>query len=138
MLGKSRIGGIILLVALGLMLGAVIILATGSAVADTVEITITSNPAGPGYVMVGGVEIVTPETFNWEQDTTHTLEAISVVSGGTGERYSFSHWDDGSGLMTYTLTYVYVVSDLTATTITAVFELSVPADYGRQRWNHKS
>lgn len=67
-------------------------------------ITITSNPTGPGYVLVDGIAITTPHTFNWISGT-HTIEAISVVPGGTDERFTFNSWSDGqSRNHTYTVT----------------------------------
>ncbi len=77
-------------------------------------ITITSNPTGSGYVLVDGNAITTPHTFNWVSGT-HTIEAISVVAGGTDERFIFDSWSDG-----HSRNHIYTVTVPTAT-ITANF-----------------
>jgi hypothetical protein len=68
-----------------------------------VTITITSDPSGSGYVKVDNVAIVTPHDFTWTIGGTHTLEALSPVSGGTGIQYVWTSWSDtGSQTHTYT------------------------------------
>jgi len=62
-----------------------------------VIITITSNPAGSGYVTVDGVAVKTPQTFVWVVGSTHTIAAVSPVSCGTGCQYVFATWSDGGG-----------------------------------------
>ena len=70
----------------------------------TVEITITSSPiTGVGFVKVDGTAITTPTTFTWTVGSTHTLEALSPVSGGTGIQYVWTSWSDG-GTQTHTYT----------------------------------
>ena len=61
----------------------------------TVSITITSSPSGSGFVKVDSTAITTPQTFTWTVGSTHTLEAISPVSGGTGTQYVWANWSDG-------------------------------------------
>lgn len=61
----------------------------------TVEITVTSSPEGSGFVKVDGNIITTPKTFSWTPGETHTLEALSPVSGGTGIQYVWTSWSDG-------------------------------------------
>ena len=60
----------------------------------TVDVTITSAPAGDGFVNVGGNPITTPTTFSWTIGDIYTLEALSPVSGGTGTQYVFDSWSD--------------------------------------------
>jgi hypothetical protein len=69
-----------------------------------VTITITSDPSGSGYVKVDDVAVVTPHDFTWTIGDTHTLEALSPVSGGTGVQYVWTSWSDtGSQTHTYTV-----------------------------------
>jgi len=70
---------------------------------STVSITITSNPTGSGFVGVDGNSITTPRTYSWIVGSTHTLEAVSPVSGGTGIQYIWTSWSDG-GARTHTYT----------------------------------
>jgi len=58
-------------------------------------VTITSNPTGSGFVKVDGSSITTPQTFAWFAGSTHTLEALSPVSGGSGIQYVWVSWTDG-------------------------------------------
>ncbi len=90
-------------------------------------ITITSSPTGSGYVFVDGNAVSTPINYKWISGT-HTIQAISVVAGGTGERFIFNSWSDGG-----TQTHAYAVTNLTAT-ITANFDrqylLTMDANFG--------
>ena len=49
-----------------------------------VTITITSNPTGSGFVKVDGSPVTTPQTYSWNPDSQHTLEAVSSVNSGSG------------------------------------------------------
>jgi uncharacterized repeat protein (TIGR02543 family) len=77
-----------------------------------VSITINSNPTGSAFVKVDGNPITTPQTFNWMPDSTHTLEALSPISGGAGIQYAFAVWSDGGG---QTHTYTVPASGTTVT-----------------------
>jgi uncharacterized repeat protein (TIGR02543 family) len=83
-------------------------------VAATVSITVTSSPAGSGFVKVDDQPITTPRTFTWEQGSTHTLEALSPVEVG-GTRYVWASWSDG-GAQSHTYT-----TPGSSATVTAVF-----------------
>jgi hypothetical protein len=61
----------------------------------TVQITVTSSPTGLGFVKVDGTAYATPQTFTWTIGSTHTLEALSPVSAGTGMQYVWTSWSDG-------------------------------------------
>ena len=63
-------------------------------IANPTLITITSNPAGSGFVKVDNVAITTPATFTWAVGETHNIAAIPLVSG-TGVQYLFTGWSDG-------------------------------------------
>jgi hypothetical protein len=59
---------------------------------NNVSITITSSPAGSGFVNVDDAAITTPQIFNWTVGSTHTLEALSPVAG---TQYVWTSWSDG-------------------------------------------
>jgi hypothetical protein len=81
-----------------------------------VSVTITSSPAGSGYVLVDGTLVRTPSSFNWTPGEQHTIEAVDNVTVRTGERYSFSSWSDaGSRSHSYTV-------PMSSATITASFD----------------
>jgi hypothetical protein len=65
-------------------------------------ITITSNPPGL-QVIVDGMTITTPQTFNWTMGSMHTL---SVPSGGQtlgNKAYVYGRWNDNAAA-THTIT----------------------------------
>ena len=68
-----------------------------------VSIVITTSPAGSGFVKVDGSSIDTPQTFTWAIGSTHTLEALSPVTGDAGIQYVWVSWSDGGG-QTHTYT----------------------------------
>jgi M6 family metalloprotease-like protein len=69
-----------------------------------VGVTITSSPGtGSGYVTVDGSPVVTPQIFNWDFGSTHTIAATSLVSCGSSCQYAFVSWSD-SGAQTHGIT----------------------------------
>ena len=85
--------------------------------APTVSITITSSPVtGSGFVKVDSTAYDTPHTFTWTVGGTHTLQALSPVSGGTGTQYVYTSWSDGG-----TQTHTYTVPS-TSQTVTANYQ----------------
>jgi hypothetical protein len=83
----------------------------------TVSITITSNPVtGSEFVKIDTVAYATPNTFTWTPGDTHTLQALSPVSGGTGIQYVWLNWSDGG-----TQTHTYTVPS-TSQTVTANYK----------------
>jgi poly(3-hydroxybutyrate) depolymerase len=76
--------------------------------------TITSTPAGTGFITVDGTAITTPQPFNWAIGESHTLSASSLVSE-TGVQYAYAGWSDGGGQ-----THSYTVQS-TGTTLTASY-----------------
>lgn len=82
-----------------------------------VSITVTSNPAGSGYVSVDGTAIATPQTYTWNVGDSHTIAAVSPVSCGTGCEYIYKSWSD-SGAQSHSITV-----PSSATTYTATFQL---------------
>jgi hypothetical protein len=59
------------------------------------NVTVTSNPEGTSYVMVDGIPITTPHTFQWLMGDVHDVQAASIVVAGSDMRYRFIGWSDG-------------------------------------------
>lgn len=55
--------------------------------------SITTNPSGL-EIVVDGVRVTTPASFDWEDGTTHILE-VPVSQERDGIRYLFGRWNDG-------------------------------------------
>jgi hypothetical protein len=75
------------------------------------SITVTSNPAGSGYVKVDGNSVTTPYSSIWDIGSTHELEALNP-SGPSGTRYVWVGWSDG-GAQSHN--YTVPASDATVT-----------------------
>jgi len=94
----------------------------------TLTITITSSTTGFGFVEVDDVAYSTPQDFNWAVGSTHKLEALSPVSGGTGIQYVYSSWSDGGAQV-----HDYIVPGSSAT-VTAnyntQYELTMATNFG--------
>ena len=89
---------------------------------STVSITITSNPAtGSSFIKVDSTAYNTPHTFTWTVGTTHTLQALSPVSGGTGIQYVYTSWSASSFGSSTSQTYTYTVPS-SAETVTANYK----------------
>ena len=92
------------------------------------SVTITSSPSGGGLVVVDGAAITTLKTFTWTVGSTHTLQANSPVSGGSGVQYVYTGWSDGGG-QTHTYT-----APSTSVTVTAnyktQYQLNVNSAHG--------
>ena len=93
-----------------------------------VSITITSNPTGSGYVTVDSNLVATPAIFNWALGSSHTLQANSPVSGGTGIQYIYTSWSD-SGSQTHSYTVPSSPQTITATFKTQ-YRLSISTNFG--------
>jgi hypothetical protein len=87
-------------------------------------ITITSNPAGSGFVKVDNVAITTPKTFTWAIGETHTITAISPISGN-GMQYAYTGWSDGG-----TEKHDYTVQDL-SDTVTAIYKIQYQVSFSQ-------
>jgi hypothetical protein len=66
-----------------------------------VNITVTCNEAGQGFVIVDGKPIVCPQTFSWIPGSSHTIEALNPSKGLT--QYTWQSWNDG-GAQSHTIT----------------------------------
>ncbi|MCW4006361.1 MAG: ABC transporter substrate-binding protein [Candidatus Bathyarchaeota archaeon] len=82
---------------------------------DLVPVTVDSNPAGSGQIKVDGTVVVTPASFDWEKDSTHTLEALSSDDNSADMKYSWVSWSDGGAQ-----THDYTVNE--EATVTATFD----------------
>jgi M6 family metalloprotease-like protein len=91
----------------------------------TFSVTITSNPAGLGFLTVDATSVATPQTFNWTDGSTHTLAANSPVSGAPGVRYVWTSWSDG-GAQSHTVTASPGTTTYTATFKTQ-YQLTIAA-----------
>ena len=79
----------------------------------SVSITITSSPAGSGYVTVDGSPITTPQTYSWNPGDSHTIAANSPTNTVSGQsQYVWTSWSD-SGAQSHS--YVVPSSDATVT-----------------------
>jgi FlaG/FlaF family flagellin (archaellin) len=94
----------------------------------TVAITITSSQTGSGFVTVDGNSIATPQIFNWVPGASHTIAALSPVSGPTGTQYVYTSWSD-SGAQSHT--YTVPSSDATVTAnYKTQYQLTMATNYG--------
>jgi hypothetical protein len=85
-------------------------------VTPPVKITITSSPiTGSGIILVDGVGRSTPYTATWTVGSTHMIEAISPVSGGSGLQLKWVSWSDGGAQQ-----HIYTVP-ASASTVTASY-----------------
>ncbi len=75
--------------------------------------TITSSPAGLGYVYVDGAQVTTPAKYVWDEGNIHTITASQYVPSGLGIRYSFASWSDG-GLQSHDIMAPSVPTNFTA------------------------
>ena len=62
----------------------------------SVSITVDTGPSGlTGSIVVDGTTYASPQTFNWVSGDTHTINAVSTISGGSGTEYVWMSWSDG-------------------------------------------
>ena len=57
------------------------------------QVTITSNPVGL-QVVVDGVTVTTPQTFNFALNSTHTLDVPTGSQSLGGTQYIYGRWND--------------------------------------------
>jgi astacin len=55
--------------------------------------TITTNPPGLELI-VDGITVTAPQSFDWAPGSIHTLEAPDLQGDGTPTRYVFGRWSD--------------------------------------------
>ena len=55
--------------------------------------TISTNPPGL-ELLVDGVQVTAPATFDWPSGSQHRVEAVSPQSTASGTRYVFGRWTD--------------------------------------------
>ncbi len=94
------------------------------------KITINADPKAATVTVDGqaytGSQL--PQSFDWEDGSSHTVTVASEVSGGPGVRYLFTQWNDGNVDLMRTIK-VSGSLDLTARFKTQYF-LKVVSDYG--------
>jgi hypothetical protein len=98
-----------------------------------VTVTITTNPSGL-QMEIDGVTYTAPQSFDWTPNTTHTINAPSPQSGGTGTRYIFNEWSDGGsqqhsiavGASSVTITASFITQHFAAIS-TQGLDLAFPA-----------
>ena len=71
-------------------------------ISSVVNITISANPAGRGF-LVDGVSYTSAQTFSWTKGTSHNISVGSPQAASSGTRYVFANWSDGGG-MNHTIT----------------------------------
>ncbi len=87
---------------------------TANWAAGTVPVTVTTIPTGRP-IIVDGVVLTSPQSFNWTTGSTHTISTDSIQATATpGLRYRWLSWGD-AGARTHT------VAPVTGTTYTATF-----------------
>lgn len=83
-------------------------------IADTVPVTLASDPAGL-VINVDGADYTAPAEFNWQPGSTHSLGAASPQSGPDPHtRYVFGAWSDG-GAQNHSVTVPSSMTRYTAT-----------------------
>lgn len=61
-----------------------------------ISVTVNSDPAGEGLIVVDSVGITTPHVFTWPAGSTHTLSALSPgVCYGGEYKCVWTSWSDG-------------------------------------------
>ena len=83
---------------------------------QVVNITVTSNIAGPTVTVDNGTPFTGSQTFTWVVGSNHTLATSTPQSGGTGIQYVWAGWSD-SGAISHS-----IAVPSTATTYTANFQ----------------
>ncbi len=68
------------------------------------QVTVTSVPPGMSF-NIDGTACTTPCVLNKAQGSTSQVSIPSSVPNGTGSRYDFTNWSDGSTATTRTITY---------------------------------
>jgi len=81
----------------------------------TTPITVNTSVAGLTFT-VDGTDYTTPQTFQWDPGSNHTISTTSPQSGVAGTRYVWTSWSD-SGAISHSVT-----APSTATTYTANFK----------------
>jgi len=88
---------------------------TGNFIPASVQITITTLPAGLLVSVDGGTFTAAPLVESWMIGSPHVITTTSPQSGGTGIQYAFSSWSD-SGAISHG-----IIVPSTPTTYTASF-----------------
>ncbi|MCK5146664.1 T9SS type A sorting domain-containing protein [bacterium] len=91
------------------------------------QISFLTTPAGVEFV-VDGTAYTSMQTFTWYEGSTHSISVETMQNDGTGKRYQFSSWSNGSSAAH---TYTTGTADETVTAVfTTQYELSISSAYG--------
>jgi len=71
--------------------------ASDIAVTNTVNITVTTNPAGLSF-SVDGIVYSNQQTFAWLPFTNHIISTTTPQNVGLSSRMNFSNWSDGGAI----------------------------------------
>lgn len=84
-----------------------------NSIVTTVPVTVNTSPAGRSFT-VDGTTYTSPQTFDWDSGTSHTIATTSPQAGSAGTQYVWANWSDGGAIS-------HTVSPTAATTYTANF-----------------
>jgi len=93
----------------------------------TVAVTVNTNPTGRSFT-VDGTSYSSPQTFNWEPGSQHTISTTSPQAGTTGTQYVWANWSDG-GAISHTITTPASATAYTAN-FTTQYQLTMNASAG--------
>jgi uncharacterized repeat protein (TIGR02543 family) len=91
-------------------------------------ITITTDPVGLN-IIVEGITYTAPQSFQWEQQTTHQINVETMQSSGAGTRHYFISWSQG-GDQNQTYTVPGNNETLTALFGNTQYYLTIQSDHG--------
>ncbi len=81
--------------------------------APLIQVAVQTNPAGRTFT-VDGTAYIAAQTFSWTPGSSHSIDATSLQSGGSGTQYAWSSWSDGGAI-------AHTVAPNSNTTYTANF-----------------
>ena len=97
------------------------------------DVEVTSLPSGLAFTSAGTgcapASYATPLTLTWTPASSCTLSVTTPQSGGTGIRYAFAHWEDGTTSTTHNVTAPATTATYTAT-FTTKYQLTTSAGTG--------
>ncbi len=83
----------------------------------TVQIKVTTNPAGLSFMIDSTGPFTSLQTVTWNVGSAHTISTTATQSGGAGTQYVFTSWSDSTTTASDSITS----TPSTATTYTANF-----------------
>ncbi len=98
-----------------------------NSIVTTVAVTVDTNPAGRAFT-VDGTNYSSPQTFNWEPGSPHTIATTSPQASTAGTQYVWANWSDG-GAISHTVTTPNAAATYTAN-FTTQHQLTMNAGAG--------